>query len=198
MARSRKSHDRPRGLTEEDKALWRRVTATVEPLDGRRPDDAPAPADPPRRPQRQADRPPAPPVATRTAAPGAIDRQRLRKIARGRQPIDSTLDLHGHTQAEAFALLVRHLRRAHGRGDRCVLVITGKGGRRLRLTDALPLAHRTRRDVDPEGGVLKRMVPLWLDGPDLSPLVQAFSPATDRHGGAGALYVLLRRVRATS
>ena len=83
-------------------------------------------------------------------------------------------------------------------GGMVQVVITGKGGRRLRLADALPLAHRTRRDVDPEGGVLKRMVPLWLDGPDLSPLVQAFSPATDRHGGAGALYVLLRRVRATS
>ncbi|HEX5866107.1 MAG TPA: Smr/MutS family protein, partial [Beijerinckiaceae bacterium] len=49
-----------------------------------------------------------------------------------------------------------------------------------------------------ERGVLRRVVPHWLRLPDLRPLVVGFEEAAVRHGGAGALYVRLRRARGPS
>jgi len=85
------------------------------------------------------------------------------------------------TQAEAHDALLRFLRARQARGGKVVLVITGKG---LRGND------------DSGGrGVLKRMVPLWLGLPELRMLVVGFESAAIGHGGEGALYVSLRRVR---
>jgi DNA-nicking Smr family endonuclease len=44
------------------------------------------------------------------------------------------------------------------------------------------------------GGVLKSAVPRWLHEPELRRHVLAIAPARPQHGGAGALYVLLRRL----
>jgi DNA-nicking Smr family endonuclease len=60
---------------------------------------------------------------------------------------------------------------------RTVLVITGKGG----FGDAR--------------GVLREAVPRWLNEGDLRPRVLSCAWAQPKHGGAGALYVLLRRQR---
>ena len=46
------------------------------------------------------------------------------------------------------------------------------------------------------GGTLRHMVPRWLNESATREHIVAFSPAQARHGGAGALYVLLRRRRA--
>ena len=89
--------------------------------------------------------------------------------------IDGRLDLHGHTQAEAHDMLHRFLKRLHGEGGRCALVITGKG-----MTAG-------------KGGVLRQAVPRWLNEPQLRPLVLAFDHAMIRDGGEGALYILLKR-----
>ena len=78
------------------------------------------------------------------------------------------------TQAEAHRALVAFIAGSRAAGLRCVLVITGHG----RLS----------------GGVLKAAVPRWLDEPDLRRAVLAIAPAQPPHGGAGALYVLLRRL----
>ncbi len=85
------------------------------------------------------------------------------------------------TQDSAHAALAAFVRRARTAGRRCVLVITGKGGRAG--ADGAPT------------GVLRANVPRWLNEPGLRAGVLALAPARPRHGGAGALYVFLKRVR---
>lgn len=100
------------------------------------------------------------------------------RVARGRAAIDGRLDLHGLTQGEAHAALLRFLRAAVSRGARLVLVITGKGAR-----------------GDGERGVLKRQVPQWLSLPEFRALIVGYEDAHVAHGGEGALYVRVRRSR---
>ncbi len=90
------------------------------------------------------------------------------------------LDLHGRTQSAAHGALLRFLRKAQSDDARFVLVITGKGA----------------GDDRSERGVLKRQVPLWLKLPEFRPYVGGFETAHAGHGGQGALYVRVRRVRA--
>ena len=116
-----------------------------------------------------------------------------RQIATGRQEVDRSIDLHGMTQDRAFAKLRHTIEGAIRRGDKTLLVVTGKGGKRFSQLDATPAAYRTRGDFDQHGGVLRRMVPLWLEGPELKPFIQSYGIAMAEHGGDGALYVILRR-----
>jgi DNA-nicking Smr family endonuclease len=110
-----------------------------------------------------------------------LDRRQKQRLARGTQAIDARIDLHGRSQAEAHAALLRFLRRAQGNRAKFVLVITGKG---------------TRGRSDGEArGVLQRQVPLWLSLPEFRPYVIGFEPAGLSHGGEGALYVRVRRAR---
>jgi DNA-nicking Smr family endonuclease len=116
-----------------------------------------------------------------------LDRRSTRRIAAGRIEIDARIDLHGMRQSEAHAALRRFLERCRADGCRTVLVITGKGG---------PLRRAPSESMDDTGrdrGVLKTNVPRWLAEPELSALVIGFTTAHVRHGGAGALYVTLRR-----
>lgn len=106
-----------------------------------------------------------------------IERPVTRKIARGRLPLEARIDLHGLMQAEAHDLLRAFLLRAHERGLRHVLVITGKG---------------TSRGSE---GVLKRAVPQWLATTDFRFLVSGYETAARGHGGEGALYIRLKRQR---
>lgn len=107
-----------------------------------------------------------------------------RKLGRGRIAIDGRIDLHGMRQAEAHAALIRFIRARSARGDRTVLVITGKGGRVPQRDEDLLVSF--------ERGVLRAMLPLWLASPDLAPLVAGWDPAARSHGGEGAFYVRLR------
>jgi DNA-nicking Smr family endonuclease len=88
-----------------------------------------------------------------------------------------------YREGEARAGLRTFLYDAHARGELTVLVITGKGAR---------LAAGAAQGESPRG-VLRRNVPLWLAEPDLRAIVTGFSEASARHGGAGALYVRLRK-----
>lgn len=123
-----------------------------------------------------------------------IDRKTRRALEKGRERVDRTIDLHGLNQVNAFSVLVRTIERAVLRDMKTVLVITGKGGARFSQISG-GAASRTRADFDIEGGVLKRMVPLWLSGETLRPFVESYAPAAKSHGGEGALYVRLRRRR---
>ena len=76
---------------------------------------------------------------------------------------------------------LQFLRRGQARGSKVVLVITGKGAR--------------GGDDGGGRGVLKRMVPLWLQSPEFRDLILGFEPAAISHGGEGALYVSLRKIR---
>jgi len=181
-------------LSGEDKALWRQVTKSITPLAGRPeeppepPPAAPAVEEPP--PARPTAGRASPPAATPAAAPAKpprpplvpVDRRTLQKVGRGLVEIDGRIDLHGLTQEAARGRLVAFLAAAQASGHRIVLVITGKGAADDR---ADPLA--------PGRGVLRRMVPAWLASPALRAVVVGFSEARRQHGGAGALYVRLRR-----
>jgi DNA-nicking Smr family endonuclease len=116
-------------------------------------------------------------------APGVIEPRLRQKLGRGRVPIDGTLDLHGMRQDEAFAALYRFLSVRAGRGDRTILVITGKGLKKLN-GDPTSIVER---------GVLRTMLPIWLNSPELRPLVAGWDQSAQGHGGEGAWYVRLRR-----
>jgi DNA-nicking Smr family endonuclease len=184
-------HGRRRSLTDEERVLWSSVTRAIAPLRPPRPSHS-RPASP----SPALDVTPEPSATERSAAapapsgravsvsvapsPSSLDRRFKQRLARGSEPIDGRVDLHGLTQAEAHDLLARFLRTASAQGARVVLVITGKGG----------------IGSPGERGVLRRQVPLWLRTPALRDHVVGFAAAHVGHGGEGALYVRLRRRRS--
>lgn len=211
------------GLSEEDRALWARVAASARPLraarDGRAalphdgpPDGAaaraaavaPAPAPEPAAASASLSDAGAAPRAALTLRPAGapeprvswrlapddrprppslstpgLDKGTARRLARGRREPEARLDLHGMTADRAHAALTRFIGDGVARGLRCLLVVTGMGR-------------------SPEGGhrgdgVLRRETPRWLGVAPLSGHVVGVFEAHPRHGGAGALYVYLRR-----
>ena len=171
---------RPRRPTADELALWRRAMGGTAPL--REPNTPPMrpvdPSVPPdARPERRGPGEPArrPSAALDPHRPIGLDRRTWLRMKRGQIAIEQTLDLHGRTQADAHDALGSFLTAAQAAGCRCVLVVTGKG-----LVS---------------GGTLRHMVPRWLNEGAIRERIVAFSPAQARHGGAGALYVLLRRHR---
>lgn len=114
---------------------------------------------------------------------GGLDGRTSERLRRGLIEPDSRLDLHGFTEESAHAALRRLLRSARLRGDRLLLIVTGRGKRK-----------------DSEGemtgrGILRTLVPRWLAEPEFAGQVAAISAAHRRHGGDGALYVYLRKPR---
>ena len=120
------------------------------------------------------------PVERKAPPPLASLERRLRqKLARGRAAPDAAIDLHGMRQQEASTALREFLARAQIEGARLVLVVTGKG-ERAASGEATP-------------GILRKSVPNWLRGAEYRAIVLGFEVASRPHGGAGALYVRLRR-----
>jgi DNA-nicking Smr family endonuclease len=117
---------------------------------------------------------------------GGLDGNTQDRLDRGLIAPDAALDLHGMTQTAAHRALQRFLQGARERGNRLIVVVTGKGN--PRAPDAAPWTTSPH-------GVLKEMVPRWLAEPGLSQLIARVQPAHIRHGGAGALYVYLRKSR---
>lgn len=175
---------RLRRLTDEEIALWLTVTKSVTP----RPESLlPTPANP--LPEPKAEAASAPHVAQQITPKPAravelprlapLDRRLKQRLTRGQAGVDNVIDLHGFHQHEAHSALHRFLARAQADGAKLVLVVTGKG--------------EGRSADDYGGGVLRRAVPMWLRAPDWRGLVVGFEEASRPHGGAGALYVRLRR-----
>ena len=178
----------PGQVPEDDRDLWRRVTKDAKPLLGRTPprEDRPK-AETPRPGEKPRTAPAVPRAAERPApqrpelAAGAladVDKRTADRLKRGKLDIEGRLDLHGMTEEEARREVGRFLADAQGAGRRCVLIITGKGPGR-------------------EGGVLRRALPQWLNQPGNRARLVAFAPAQPRHGGHGAVYLLLKRTRGT-
>jgi DNA-nicking Smr family endonuclease len=113
--------------------------------------------------------------AIAAAAPG-VNRELMAKLRRGEFPVEGHLDLHGMTQKEARDAVERFLVESHRAGKRCVLMVHGRG---LHSQDQIP--------------VLKEAVASWLQRGRIAQSVLAFATARPHHGGAGAVYVLLRR-----
>ena len=199
---SRKKQRDP-GLSAADRALWDHVMRDATPLGDRAKPSAgsgpeprvtaAAPADEAGPARKPVARDPGRTAAT-TTAPAAglsgIDGAFARRLRRGQIGIERRIDLHGMTQRAAHAALDRFLARAQDEGRRAVLVITGKGLYNkgdARQGDDAPFM---RRDTT---GVLRAAVPRWLREGDNRHRVIAYHPARPRHGGAGAIYVVLRR-----
>lgn len=183
---------------ESDAELWARIARSAVPLKKKNrvtPLAAPRkPAPPKKTPSAQPATKPAPKSLPKSVAKppppsardAALDRTTVRKLETGRLGVDARLDLHGMRQRDAHAALRRFLKGAQGKGHRHVLVITGKGAAR---------EHADSFYAEEERGVLRASVPHWLALPDLAPLVVSFSEAPRRLGGAGAIYVRLRKAK---
>jgi DNA-nicking Smr family endonuclease len=191
-----------RGLSREEAALWARVAKTVRPMnpprdgEGDRPEagvEGHVPLVPPPRRSKQ------PPVPLHHAAHGSpppkgeeppppsrpLDRHGLdatwdRRLSRGLVAPDFTLDLHGSTLDAAHGRLEHGLTLAASQGARLVLLITGR---------SRPSADRTSR------GVIRRKFMDWLEAGPHAGKIAAIRPAHPRHGGAGAVYIVLKRTR---
>jgi DNA-nicking Smr family endonuclease len=183
---------RRRQLSDEDRALWTGFARSIKPLRqsgnaAPRPAKAAAAVTAPAAPSGEAVKPPRKPRSPvpRTPPPAKppplepLGRRLKQRVARGRNPIEARIDLHGMTQMEAHAALLRFLQRAQADGARIALVVTGKGSGGCGAAG--------------EPGVLRRQVPLWLALPEFRPLIVGFEDAHSSHGGQGALYLRLRR-----
>jgi DNA-nicking Smr family endonuclease len=189
---------RSRPLSDEEAALWARVVATVEPMPGRpapsKNDAVPVPPKMARAAQKAVARPRAAPVEPpRHALPQPpaghdLSRQGLdsgwdRRLARGTAQPDFTLDLHGCTLDAAHGRLLHGLMQAKAMGARVVLLVTGKP----RPADAA--------DRGQKRGAIRAKVVDWLAHSEHAHDIAAIRNAHRRHGGQGALYVILKRRR---
>jgi DNA-nicking Smr family endonuclease len=179
---------RLRRLSVEEIELWLTVTRGVARRPGSGSPRLPQPRNDAKLQASQAENDPpkgvsattTPSLGERKAPPLAPLERRLReKLARGRAMPEAAIDLHGMRKQEAFSALRKFLARAQIEGARLVLVVTGKG-ERAASGEATP-------------GILRKSVPNWLRGAEYRSIVLGFEEASRPHGGAGALYVRLRR-----
>nr|WP_137676750.1 Smr/MutS family protein [Parerythrobacter lutipelagi] len=208
----------PRGLNEAEAAAWEKLAATVTPLETRRPvpsraaaaqeRDQPAPSPLPVRPgpvmpQRQPGFQEliekgvgsAPPSLGRSAAPApprrkpeplpqhGLDSHWDRKLKAGQVDPDFSLDMHGHTLDAAYHRLDSGLFQAKAMGARLVLLVTGK---------SRPVEAADRGD---RRGAIRAKVLDWLAAGPHGSDIAAIRRAHRRHGGEGALYLVLKRRR---
>lgn len=185
-----------KGPQMEDWHLWSEVTRSVSPLRPR-PEPTPPKVDlekPAKNPAPHAKdwSPTATPIyavpsytppqsAKQTPAGRLIEPRMRRRLMRGQLAVDATIDLHGLRQSEAHAALSRFVAARYARGDRTLLVITGKG---LKKNGYGNFEQR---------GVLRAMLPRWLSEPALMPMIAGWDVSARTHGGEGAFYVRLRR-----
>lgn len=176
-----------RKLGAEERALWAKVIATVRPLRGAEPAE---PFDPP---PEKAEVPaiarglPEPLPSRRRVAPrplvgSTLDGTWDRRLGRGLVQPDMTVDLHGDNLATAYQRLDDSLEQAIALGMRVILLITGKPPGVGRL----PVAR----------GAIRGAVGDWLAASRHASNIAAVRSAHPRHGGAGALYIILRRPEA--
>ncbi len=109
-------------------------------------------------------------------AVSGFSRKLMRRLKKGQFPIQDHVDLHGLTKQEAEIRVRDFLLQSSRRGLRCVLIVHGRG---LNSENHIP--------------VLKERLPVWLNRGPVRKIVLAFSTARPYDGGAGAVYVLLRR-----
>ena len=190
----------PRGLSAEEAEAWERLAQTVVPLDPPRdgkgdhakhgggespPVSLPATRTTPVAASRQS-----PPTAASQRPPprpgedkAGLDSHWERRLARTSTDPDFTLDLHGHTLDQAYKRLDAGLVQAKAMGARLVLVVTGKS----RPVDAA--------DRGTKRGAIRAKILDWLAAGQHASDISAVKQANRRHGGDGALYLVLRRRR---
>lgn len=194
----------PRGLSAEEADAWAHVARTVRPLKPPQPRTLdqqgagataprPEPASVRRTQATVAPRTPVPsppalgasppqPATDRRAAPG-LDSHWDRRFRSGGIEPDFTLDLHGHTLDQAHGRLDSGLAQARAMGARVVLVIAGKP----RPVDAA--------DRGTARGAIRAKLLDWLAAGPHGASVSAVRQAHRKHGGEGALYLIMKRSR---
>ncbi len=169
-----------RRLSPDEQALWRKVVESVRPLHGAASTPAAEPAPTPVAAPAPSPAPAAAKPAKAKPVPGVtLDGSWDRRLGRGLVQPDATLDLHGHNLATAYALLDGRLDQAIADGQRVLLLITGKPP----SSDRRPAAR----------GAIRAAVGDWLAASRHAADIAAVRGAHPRHGGAGALYIILRR-----
>jgi DNA-nicking Smr family endonuclease len=187
----------PQGLSADEAALWRKVAATVTPLHPVRPAPLPAaepvaaPAATPPPAKRVRGRvpaplapPPPPPASPRPLTDAGLDGSWDRKLARGAIVPDTTIDLHGMNLEMAHARLIGGIAQSMAMGARVILLIAGKS--------------RPHGDHDVRGerrGAIRAKLLDWLAHSPHAGQIAAVRAASPRHGGAGAVYIVLRKTR---
>ena len=107
-----------------------------------------------------------------------LDSKIFRKLKNGEFSMQAHLDLHGMNADQAKLAVLDFIRRCYMEGKRCVLLIPGRG-----------------RNSPMGLGVLRQELTAWLTRAPLKRVVLAFTTALPRHGGSGAVYLLLRQAR---
>jgi DNA-nicking Smr family endonuclease len=174
----------------EDAGLWHEVVRSVTPFGARSFRSVAAPQS--ALPRHE----PLPPVAHAYRPPpplGGFDRRSEQRMTRGQVEIDARIDLHGHGVELARHELLNFISARRVQGARLVLVITGKGSSPLASGHALHGRHSYH--APERSGRLRREVPLWLNEAPFRDHVVGYQQAHPKHGGGGALYVRLRRIR---
>lgn len=152
-------------LSDEDNALWTQVTSDITPIKVAKK-------------IAKLNKPKKLPIKTRSEDPGKESVLGSKERARTTlNTIDARLDLHGFTLDGAYSVLESFIATQHYKGSRCVLVITGKGGKKGAK------------------GALQEDVPRWLSHSNMSKMVAGYTTALLKDGGDGALYVTLKRKR---
>ncbi|TCU59769.1 DNA-nicking Smr family endonuclease [Novosphingobium sp. PhB57] len=188
-----------RRLTADEAEIWAQVARTVTPLEKRRPVAIPTalmaapvrtvvlpPASPPKKVKGRIPAPlPPKPVATKPKAdaPLHLDGSWEKRISKGTLVPDFSLDLHGSNLDQAYVRLMHGLTQAKAMGARVVLIVTGKP----RPVDAMDRA--TAR------GAIRAKITDWLAASDHALDIVAIRGAHRRHGGQGAIYVVLKKRR---
>lgn len=183
----------PRGLSTGEQAAWAHLASSVKPLPGKKRPEAPAvtkatapvpskPAPPAKLP-KPAPKPRPPAIRTPPPAPPApgLDSHWDRRMKAGRLEPDLTLDLHGHTLDTAYDRVMTALDQARMMQARVVLVVAGR-----------------ERPVDPadrmaKRGAIRAKLLDWLAASRHADAITAVRRAHIRHGGEGALYLILKR-----
>ena len=170
-----------RSLAPDESELWARVAATIRPL-SREPVDLakaaePQPA-PPKSPPPAARQPLQSPAKSRAHSAATLDSTWDRKLRSGAIAPDRVLDLHGRNLDQAWRAIDAALESAISNGDRVLLLITGH---------ARPGARPVER------GKIRAAVHDWLAASRHSGRIAAVRAAHRRHGGAGSLYIILRK-----
>lgn len=170
-------------LDPDDEAVWLEVQKHVKPLKRKNTPIEPAVAERSKAiaaAQLARERPKAPPAVKASETRGSLQYKSTRKL--GKLDVQARLDLHGYQQEAAYRTLVSFVQRSAMRGCKNLLVITGKG-----RVGATP--EETRPSV------LRQMLPRWLEETELRPYIHFYTQAHDEHGGTGAFYVVLRRLK---
>jgi DNA-nicking Smr family endonuclease len=167
-----------RSLSPEEAELWAKVAATIKPLSRTAPagiDDAPKATE-----RIAAARPP---IARPRPSPTPIGQATLdgtwdRRLRSGDERPDRTVDLHGMNLDLAWQAIDRALEDAIAGADRVILLVTG---------------HHRPGEPPVQRGRIRAAVHDWLAASGHASKIAAVRGAHRRHGGGGALYIILRR-----